>query len=1217
MGQKQSRSKADRPTHSLTPSDCLAFMQAGCELIKVRSQSRQYHRVFSLNEDMTELRWHPTSKKPDKARILVEAIKEVRIGKNTDTFRARESTMEFPEDCAFSVIFGDHFETLDLVASSADEANIWVTGLSYLTGGKKNKSPEAIERSQDMRDRWLREMFNKAAGDDDNQLDEFEVMQLMKKLNNSVASMRIRQKFKEITSNKCRDANEKPTISSNEFCELFKDMTTRPEIYFLLVRYASSEFMTTDDLLIFLEAEQGMAGVTRERCLTIIEKYEPSAEGRELGHLGIDGFTRFLLSEECDIFDPHQRRVCQDMTQPLSHYFIAASHNTYLTEDQLKGPSSVTAYVSALQKGCRWVELDCWDGANGEPIIYHGHTLTSKISFKAVVEAINQHAFETSDYPVILAIENHCCVEQQKVMAHYIKTVFGDKLYEENINEDAQYLPSPEQLRHRLLIKGKKLDTDCQEDQGEVTDEDEGGDSERRRLKKEGAVKKRVLIKELSDLVTLCKSVRFDDFQEAAQNQKYWEICSFSEGVANKFSNTCGEDFVNHNKRYLSRVFPNPNRVDSSNYNPQDLWNAGCQIVALNYQTPGLMTDLYDGKFHQNGQCGYVLKPSIMREAISYFSANSRDIIPGTTPQILHIKIISGQRFPKPKGSGSKGDVIDPYVSMEIFGIPADCSEERTKAVQHNGYNPIFDESFEFTVNLPELALVRFVVLDDDYIGDEFIGQYTIPFECLQPGYRHLTLLSNTGESLEPASLFVHVAVTNKRGGGKPTKRGMSVKKSRRTREYTHLRTVGVKGIDENFKSALQPLKEATDLRENVQTSMTRFKEACGLASIANLKQCIRLLASRVAGSSETVALRLEFREGCAYLEAQGNLPEMLKKALNCFESMVSMCKQLMDEAEEIVQRIDGIQKKGLVFHDQLNVLLTKEGLKGKKLTRATENFAWNIRVLKGQGDVLARSKKECLDWMKQIKEAGIALGLLEEEDGSSRPDGVGQFIPDGDSSDSDSDSDPDPMVQNGQPSAAAVPVGEPEVDHRAEELDQKLECEVNENNAEPDLDESFELEENQKDDEEQIPEQDVGVNESQEVGTNEPQKLNDEQIATNNNCNQQGTNIDDDKISVDQSTTDDSQPGSDIVDLQIVEPDIDFKQGLEAESKQQEEGECKEETNIDLAQANKTDCSDEPDTTKPGSQGKQPEIEEPVPEATKDAAARIGSEPNHQTQIS
>ena len=32
-----------------------------------------------------------------------------------------------------------------------------------------------------------------------------------------------------------------------------------------------------------------MAGVSREKCLAIINKYEPSEEGREKGHLGIDG----------------------------------------------------------------------------------------------------------------------------------------------------------------------------------------------------------------------------------------------------------------------------------------------------------------------------------------------------------------------------------------------------------------------------------------------------------------------------------------------------------------------------------------------------------------------------------------------------------------------------------------------------------------------------------------------------------------------------------------------------------------------------------------------------------------------------------------------------------------------------------------------------------------------------------------------------------------
>jgi len=52
----------------LSAQDCLSYMQAGSELIKVRSNSRQYHRIFSLNSDMTEVRWQPTSKKPHKAR---------------------------------------------------------------------------------------------------------------------------------------------------------------------------------------------------------------------------------------------------------------------------------------------------------------------------------------------------------------------------------------------------------------------------------------------------------------------------------------------------------------------------------------------------------------------------------------------------------------------------------------------------------------------------------------------------------------------------------------------------------------------------------------------------------------------------------------------------------------------------------------------------------------------------------------------------------------------------------------------------------------------------------------------------------------------------------------------------------------------------------------------------------------------------------------------
>ncbi|CAF4442539.1 unnamed protein product, partial [Didymodactylos carnosus] len=266
----------------------------------------------------------------------VDSIKEIRSGKTTD--RLREYANHFQSECLFSIIYtngSDECASLDLVASNSDEANIWTTGLSCLIQQNQNQtSPtdvRTLEDRQQMRDRWLRDAFQLGTPTttttvENNLLDEDEALRLL--VDYGIAEDKAKVRLQEIQ--RCKiDNNRRGCFTTEQLVQIFKELSTRPEIYHLLVRYSQNQdFLSLQDLILFLEVEQGMAKVTKEKCSEIINEFEPSIEAKQAGHLGIDGFTAYLLSPECDIFDPDHRTICQDMDQPLNNYFIATSHNT-------------------------------------------------------------------------------------------------------------------------------------------------------------------------------------------------------------------------------------------------------------------------------------------------------------------------------------------------------------------------------------------------------------------------------------------------------------------------------------------------------------------------------------------------------------------------------------------------------------------------------------------------------------------------------------------------------------------------------------------------------------------------------------------------------------------------------------------------------------------------------------------------------------------------
>ncbi|XP_040492583.1 1-phosphatidylinositol 4,5-bisphosphate phosphodiesterase eta-1 [Ursus maritimus] len=838
---------------------CMSVMQSGTQMIKLKRGTKGLVRLFYLDEHRTRLRWRP-SRKSEKAKILIDSIYKVTEGRQSEIFH-RQAEGHFDPSCCFTIYHGNHMESLDLITSNPEEARTWITGLKYLMAGISDE--DSLAKRQRTHDQWVKQTFEEADKNGDGLLNIEEIHQLMHKLNVNLPRRKVRQMFQEADT----DENQ-GTLTFEEFCVFYKMMSLRRDLYLLLLSYSDKkDHLTVEELAQFLKVEQKMNNVTTDYCLDIVRKFEVSEENKAKNVLGIEGFTNFMRSPACDIFNPLHHEVYQDMDQPLCNYYIASSHNTYLTGDQLLSQSKVDMYARVLQEGCRCVEVDCWDGPDGEPVVHHGYTLTSKILFRDVVETINKHAFVKNEFPVILSIENHCSIQQQRKIAQYLKGIFGDKLDLSSVDTgETKQLPSPQSLKGKILVKGKKLPYHLGDDaeEGEVSDEDSADEIEdeckfklhynngttehqvesfiRKKLEsllKESQIRDkedpdsftvRALLKatheglnahlkqhpdvkengkkshgrslmtnfgkhkkttksrpksystddeedtqqnpgketgqlyrlgrrrktmklcrELSDLVVYTNSVAAQDIVDDGTTGN---VLSFSETRAHQVVQQKSEQFMIYNQKQLTRIYPSAYRIDSSNFNPLPYWNAGCQLVALNYQSEGRMMQLNRAKFKTNGNCGYVLKPQQMCKGT--FNPFSGDPLPANPKKQLILKVISGQQLPKPPDSmfGDRGEIIDPFVEVEIIGLPVDCCKDQTRVVDDNGFNPVWEETLTFTVHMPDIALVRFLVWDHDPIGRDFVGQRTVTFSSLVPGYRHVYL-----EGLTEASIFVHVTI--------------------------------------------------------------------------------------------------------------------------------------------------------------------------------------------------------------------------------------------------------------------------------------------------------------------------------------------------------------------------------------------------------------------------------------------------------------------------
>ncbi|XP_069036189.1 1-phosphatidylinositol 4,5-bisphosphate phosphodiesterase beta-3 isoform X2 [Lepisosteus oculatus] len=579
------------------------------------------------------------------------------------------------------------------------------------------------------------------------------------------------------------------------FQSFLSNMCKQPEIEKIFVDLGSKgkPFLSLDQVVEVINKKQRDSRLNevlypplkKEQVRQMMEKYDINTGQLERDQVSLTAFSHYLGGEENSIVPPERLDIIDDMSAPLSHYFINSSHNTYLTAGQLTGLSSVEMYRQVLLTGCRCIELDCWKGRlnDEEPFITHGFTMTTEIPFKEVIEAIAESAFKTSPYPVILSFENHVdSSRQQAKMAEYCRTIFGDALLIDPLEKyplvPGQPLPSPQDLLGKILIKNKKhhrrhaasAEGSVRRRAGEPSDpggaadqpsphadreieSEEEEEEEQVDLKKpttdEGTASSEVnATEEMSTLVNYIEPVKFKSFKGASKRNRCYEMSSFVETKGMETLKGSPTEFVEYNKKQLSRIYPKGTRVDSSNYMPQIFWNVGCQMVALNFQTLDLPMQLNLGIFEYNGRSGYLLKPEFMRRMDKHFDPFTVEIMDGVVANTVKIRIISGQFLSDKK--------VGVYVEVDMFGLPVDTRRKyRTKTSNNNSLDPVWnEETWMFAkVVLPTLASLRVAVYEE---SGKFIGHRVLPVCAIRSGYHYINLRNDLNQPLMLSSLLVY-----------------------------------------------------------------------------------------------------------------------------------------------------------------------------------------------------------------------------------------------------------------------------------------------------------------------------------------------------------------------------------------------------------------------------------------------------------------------------
>ena len=741
---KDENEKATQPVVGTAPI-VPTILQCGTGLIKV-SKGKRERFIFTLDDKAARVVW--TSKLPK--HLSIDDIREIRNSQDSRNYQEEFNATPEDRDRWFTIVYTTpdkrrQIKTLHLIAQTSELAQLWTDTLNDLgnhreemmTGFSGSKERESIINAH-----WKSEMQrlfpNGVHVGQEESLELQAVARLCRSLHVNTSNEALQSQFQKA------DASQTGTLNYSEFRDFLRGLKERQdlkEIFLSLLKSSNSEkVLSLQDFLAFLENTQGInvsldPAKWQSEFLKFVREAQPKGQPlsdllHERPTMDFETFASFLASKASKashVYANPSPTPDGQFDRPLNEYFISSSHNTYLQGRQVAGQASTEAYISALRHGCRCIEIDCWDGSDGRPMVLHGHTMTKAVTFQDCVSVINRYAFAASPFPLIISLEVHCSPDQQSKMVQIMQDTFGERLIRDLLNGYHEALPTPNELKHKILIKVKTFETLKENSLGvnsiesgrrrsasspnarptaldvslslnnlpplsspptisppmsasrgivspgqsslTATSTSDDSDVASERIQRKSKAGK--ITQSLGSLGIYMSGFKYRGWNYP-ESSRFNHCFSFAESAANKLCSNPQDkhEFEKHNVRFFTRVYPKQTRFSSSNFDPNIYWRRGVQMVALNWQTHDDYMQINQAMFAAGSDgSGYVLKPHGLRNPLLDRPRMDKQLIR------FSVHMISAQQLPR-LPQLKDAETINPFIEIQMFS-----AEDKTKGI--------------------------------------------------------------------------------------------------------------------------------------------------------------------------------------------------------------------------------------------------------------------------------------------------------------------------------------------------------------------------------------------------------------------------------------------------------------------------------------------------------------------------------------------------------